>query len=300
MHNNQPNIEDRIIAFAVIGFWSILILFGLISFAAPAWLVNLSNPGKHSEALDLKHMGDQLLRSKKYRQAAANYKRALEIKPDLNAAAGNLGIVYSKLGRMEDALETFEYALALNPEIPHTSYHNMAEIYEKTNRLDEACHYYELCTKTEPLPAYAYAKAGAIHLKRKRFAQAIDAFNNSLDSRQSMLQLYRGMLLKEKYGRSNTSDERSHIDKLLEQSSLPGALDAYDTLVFNWGLKWDHEIAKTYSYMGNAYTQSGNLNQAISNYKKALKIWPEFRDAKQNMEIVANLREQFQQKQQSP
>ncbi|MEA3286506.1 MAG: tetratricopeptide repeat protein [Candidatus Marinimicrobia bacterium] len=285
------SFEDRVVGLVVIGFWFGLIVFGLISLFEPAWLVHISDPGKNSEAMDIKHLGDQELRSKRYTNAAQYYRRAIEMVPDFNAAAGNLGIAYSRMGQHDKALRTFEYVLKLNPASPHTVYHNIAELYEKKGQLNDACRYYELTAKAAPLPSYAYGKVGLIRTKQGRVTDAISAFERSLQSRLSMADLYRGMLLEDKFNRKEDSKYIAQIDSLLLDFKPEITLDQYDTEVFDWEIKWDRELAKTYSFLGNAFARAGNMEMAASNYRKALDIWPAFQSAHSNLESVEILLE---------
>jgi tetratricopeptide (TPR) repeat protein len=278
--------EAKIFAFIIFGFWGILLLFGLISISKPDWLVKISEPGKNVEVLTIKRTGDQFLRNKKYSLAASAYKQALKIKPDMYSARGNLGIVYSKMGYYNKAISTFKYLLKHNPERSYTSYHNIAEIYEKTDQIEKATKNYVLCAKTAPFPSYALSKAGFLYIKQDSLDLAIDYLQQSLDNRRDMSQLYEGMLEKAIPNYSDDSKKRNAIQTALDQGISKDDLKRYDFSVFETSLKKDRELAKAHNFIGTAYFKKNDLEKAQLHFKKALQIWPNFIEARDNLKTI--------------
>ncbi len=292
---SEPTLEDRIITLIIVGFWTLLIVFGLVSMTQPDWLKAISDPGKHSEAMDMKHLADDYLKQGNYPQAIKVYKMVLEIEPDLQAAAGNLAIAYARQGQHHEALRVFRYNLQQEPDNPATIYRNMAEVYEKMNDPANALALYTLCAQTDPLPAYPLAKQGSYLLRAGRFQEALDAFQQSLDASADLQQFYQGSLLEERVGFKEGSPEREVLETYLASGIDSQDLMVFDTTVFRWKLKHDRELAKTYHFMGIAHTQLRDLHPALSHFEQALKIWPGFRDARKNLEAVRTAIEAEQQ-----
>ena len=50
----------------------------------------------------------------------------------------------------------------------------------------------------------------------------------------------------------------------------------------------DKEIAKTHNYLGKTYFSNGNVEMAKLHFEKALQIWPNYSEAKNNLKIITN------------
>jgi tetratricopeptide (TPR) repeat protein len=69
-------------------------------------------------------------------KALANYQRALGLSPTPKAYA-NLGFVYYGQGRFAEAAKAYEQALALDPTA-HVNYRNVGDVYQRLNRPEDA------------------------------------------------------------------------------------------------------------------------------------------------------------------
>jgi tetratricopeptide (TPR) repeat protein len=63
-------------------------------------------------------LGKNLDRAGQPAEAEKEYREALRIAPDFFLAHYNLGILFGRLGRREEAIEQFTIALRLKPEMP--------------------------------------------------------------------------------------------------------------------------------------------------------------------------------------
>ncbi|MCK0103369.1 tetratricopeptide repeat-containing sulfotransferase family protein [Pseudohalocynthiibacter sp. F2068] len=78
----------------------------------------------------LKEMGD-------LEAAIDSYKQALKIRPDYAEAHSNMGNALKDLGDPEAAIDSYKQALKVKPDLTE-AYNNQCELFEKSNRLDEA------------------------------------------------------------------------------------------------------------------------------------------------------------------
>ena len=279
------NSEDKFIRYSLTSIWGILILFGFISIIQPQWLVNISSPGKMTEAIHIRNAGDLLLKSGKYRAAINQYKRAIIIQPDLISAIGNLGICYTQLKRYDDAIKIFKYLLKTDTENTHTNYYNLAELYKRKGNIDSAIECYIKSAETNPYPIYSYQYLGELYLKLQKWDLAVETFKLALANKLTLENSYYGMLKGvEKY--SQDKSEILKTVKLLQKN--PIEFRNYDNKIFELMLKKDKEIAKTYNLLGYAYFRNNNFSEARSNYEIALNIWPDFAEAKQNLKKLCN------------
>jgi len=63
-------------------------------------------------------------------QALAAYERCLEIRPDFAPAYNNLGVIYQRQGRLEEALKAFREAVLCDPDYER-AYHNLGRLYRQ-------------------------------------------------------------------------------------------------------------------------------------------------------------------------
>jgi tetratricopeptide (TPR) repeat protein len=82
----------------------------------------------------------------------------VEEAPDSAEAHATLGWAYFLLGRVGDAFEEIDRALALNPDLPRANLHKAA-LLESQGRLDEAVSYYQRAAALDPDgPSGAFAR----------------------------------------------------------------------------------------------------------------------------------------------
>jgi Flp pilus assembly protein TadD len=102
-----------------------------------------ADPAKMAaRAVDLQRQG-------KLEEAAAEYRRFLELAPRSWEARSNLGVVYAQLGRFDDAVTQYREALALHPSALAVRY-NLAVALYKGVRFGEAAAELEAVRKAKP------------------------------------------------------------------------------------------------------------------------------------------------------
>ncbi|MCX5814307.1 MAG: tetratricopeptide repeat protein [Proteobacteria bacterium] len=77
------------------------------------------------------------------------YKEATYLCPSLAEACNNLGDVYERQGRFEEAAEQYKKTIELRPHVPYP-YFGIGDVYYKTNRPKEAVEWYEKGLKYDP------------------------------------------------------------------------------------------------------------------------------------------------------
>jgi len=112
----------------------------LISAAIPSIAKDCSRARKYAEkAYNLKALQNPQMVLLKKEQL---YHKAIELCPSLAEAQNNLGDVYEKQGRYEEAIAQYKKASDLAPKEPYP-YFGLGDIYYKTNRAAEAKKWYE-------------------------------------------------------------------------------------------------------------------------------------------------------------
>jgi Flp pilus assembly protein TadD len=102
--------------------------------------------------------------------ALASYERALAMRPDHAAALNNRGVVLQELKRFDEALASYDKAIAVDPDYTDILYNRGSTLWE-LKRFDEALASYDRALAVRPGYAAALTNRGAILLTRsgKRF-----------------------------------------------------------------------------------------------------------------------------------
>lgn len=133
-----------------------------------------SSPNTHN------NLGDVYSRHGKYDLALAEFRRAIEIKPNYADAYHNLANVYVKLGDRKSALENYLIAIKYNPNI-WQSHTNVSMIYMDEKNYELAEKYLENAAKINPSKDIILF-LGQIYLIREKKAEASKMFTTILQS----------------------------------------------------------------------------------------------------------------------
>jgi len=85
----------------------------------------------------------------KQEEAVIELKKAIEFDPSLTKAYMDLGVVYAKIGQFDMAFEEFNKALEINPEIADIHY-NLGILYEFLNETSRARNEFMIAYRLEP------------------------------------------------------------------------------------------------------------------------------------------------------
>ncbi|MCK5843613.1 MAG: tetratricopeptide repeat protein [Victivallales bacterium] len=280
---DKRKTEKSIITYLLVGLWALLIAFGAISAANPAWLAKISDPGKKVEARSKKDYGDLCLRKGDYNTAVSQYLAALDIIPDLIDVTVNLAVTYGQMGLNDRAIATLEDALTQNPEQPHVIYYNLAEVFNNSGRTADAMTYYNKAAQTAPFPIYSYRKLGQMYINRSDWDSAIYAFQKALDNKIGMRAAYEGMLKRDVHSFEERHETRDAIRAALDKGVSQDDLERYDNTVFVNLLKHEKDLSRLHDYIGYAYAMKGDILNSIPHLKIALNIWPENESARNNL-----------------
>ncbi|NQU31819.1 MAG: tetratricopeptide repeat protein [Bacteroidetes bacterium] len=277
---------NTVITYFIFSVWGGLLIMGGLTLISPDWLVELSHPGKNVEAISIKNAGNTYLKSNKYNEAIQQYTKALKIVPDLKSAIANLAIAYQKTGDYNKAIISFDHLLTLEPEYPGVIYYNLGEIYEKIGQPKKALESYLVATHTSAFPEKAYQKAGHIYMNQKEWDIAIINFKLAIENRLTIENSYKGMLLTYQKAYADTTKKYQEIDDILKTQSYLSRLSEYDESIINKQLYREVNLAKTYNNIGYCLAMQVKYKEAKDYLIIALKIYPSYTEAKNNLKIV--------------
>jgi len=126
-------------------------------------------------------LGEQALELGKFDAAATAFENALEIFPDIEDTALQLGLVYFKLGRFDDAMELLKDAP--DKELPYNVLNNLGAACMESKAYDLAESYLKRSLALKPAYAEALKNLALLYKQQNRTEEAVTAFEAYLDQR---------------------------------------------------------------------------------------------------------------------
>ena len=117
--------------------------------------------------------------ARRLREAAASYRKAIELKPDFAEAWNNLGNVYRELGDETQAISCFDRALQLAPDLAE-AHSNLAEMRLERRQFNEALASILEALRLRPESAEIRLMLGDWYAAQNRTAEAVGPYRHAL------------------------------------------------------------------------------------------------------------------------
>jgi len=208
------------------------------------------NPRNIDILFELTTCYEQLL---DFDKAIENQKYILEINPFLSEAWFNLGQLYFSQHNYTQALDAFDYSLAINPKDMQACLQK-AHVLLNLERFDEAVeHYMEFIENADtPLKGLIYGYIGECYEYLEKNEKAIYWYQKSLELEPESCDSLVGLGI-----------------CMLEQERFEEGL-----IYLQKAIEIDPEFAETYVYLAEAYIGMDDIDSALSAYKKSLEFEP--------------------------
>lgn len=216
------------------------------------------------------NLGSALQEQDRPDEAAAHYRRAIEIRPDYAPAHNNLGVVLRAQGRLNEAIAHYEQALRLHPGYPNAHY-NLANARLVQGKHDAAIAHFRTALESMPKSVEAHTNLAVALEAQGKLDEAIEHFRvaasldaGSAHTRENLANglLARGAALLES-GKPHEAAEELRAALAL----LPNSVETHNNL-------------------GIALASQGKLDEAIAHFHRALELRPGFEDARRNLETA--------------
>jgi protein O-GlcNAc transferase len=125
------------------------------------------------------NLGNALFKLKRHQEAVASYDRALAIKPDSVEALYNRGLALFELKRHQEALASYDRALAFNPDFAE-ALNNRGNALLELRRHGEAIASYDRALAFKPDNAEALYNRGNALLELERHEEAVASYDRAL------------------------------------------------------------------------------------------------------------------------
>ena len=130
-------------------------------------------------------------RAGRLEEAERAFKSVLELDPDSFQARYNLGVTYTNMDRVKDAVAQYEAALQVDPKHPQVAatLNNLGAIFLAASENDRALEKFEAAVKASPFNLESRYNAGVIYLEQDRVEEAIEILEeaSALESNHHMV-----------------------------------------------------------------------------------------------------------------
>ena len=229
---------------------------------------------------ELIEAGRKLNETGKFDDAAILARKILEIKPGSPAALLMLGDSFKGQDRMDEALNAYMEA-SRNGKLFLDPIKKIAELHKITGNVREETKYLERLDRLSPLNVDRKISIGDNYMSLGEREKAVEIFDDAikLATKEAMAQVGR---VTRTIAEHCISSAPELSEKYLRQSldSKKGALDKSDI--------------ETYNRLGITLRKQGKPDQAIEEYRKALKIAPNDAGLYYNMAMAYSEGRQFQ------
>lgn len=190
-----------------------------------------------------------------YNEAKKQLEKASMLGIDSPSFHSDLGNAYQGLGLIEKAIKEYEFALSENNLA--SDYINLANLYKKVDKFDQALKYYRKSLELEDGSISIYSNIADILTTKGKIDQAITILEKGIEKNDNYFAIYfqlgKAYFVKEEYKQAE-----SEFEKVIEINN---------------------NNYKSYYYLAKIHTKNENFSKAVYYYKQALKYNPNYADA---------------------
>ncbi|HWR53568.1 MAG TPA: tetratricopeptide repeat protein, partial [Bryobacteraceae bacterium] len=181
--------------------------------------------------------------------AAAEWQKALDLNPNEALAHNNLGVTFSEIGKVDEAIEHYRKAIELSPEYPE-AHNNLGEALIARRRLDEAMEHFSKAIELNPAHASAHSNLGAALAQQGKLHEAIPHLQKAVEIKPELADVQNNLGIA--LAMTGRLDEAvPHLEKAL--AARPQAFEAHFVL-------------------GRVLAATKRYKEALPHFEQAVKI----------------------------
>jgi tetratricopeptide (TPR) repeat protein len=188
----------------------------------------------------------------RYQEAVTEYRRAIELDPKYAAPHNGLGNVYGDLGRYQEAVTEYRRAIELDPKYA-TPHNGLGNVYGDLGRHEEAIAAYQRAIELDPKYTYPHNGLGNVYADLGRYEEAIAAYQQAIE-------------LDPQYATPHNSLGSVYYTLGRHQEAVAECQRA---------LELDPKLAPAYFNWALAEIQRNNVDAALEQLKHAIALKPE-------------------------
>jgi tetratricopeptide (TPR) repeat protein len=201
------------------------------------------------------NLGNLLADQGRFLDAIAQYRKALESRPDDAEIFYNLGNAFAGRGQLDEATANFRQALAIKPDYAE-AHDNLAAALTRLGRLDEALAHYRQALQILPDYPVTHCNMGLLLAGRGQFGEALEHYRQALKIQPDYAQAHNNLAwLWATCPEASRRQGAAAIEHAERANKLGGGRqpDVLDTLAA-------------------AYAEAGRFPEAVATARNALKL----------------------------
>jgi len=255
-------------------------------------------------------LGLLLTDDKKLSESIASFSKAVALSPDYVRAYYRRGLSYSYAGDLEKACSDMEEAARLDPEFSDALY-RLGEVYISLGKWEDAESAFLRYTALKPGDPDAFYYMGLVCVGSgedderaiENFQKAVDLDPEHLNAAFQLSLLHARMRYREP---SHRQEAISHLRSLIEMYEELGDFERIHDAFFILGSLYDDDpddanlaieayksglqlaewSAQAHNNLGVLYSQKGAIDDAVMEFRKAIRIDPDYESPYRNLAKV--------------
>ncbi len=206
-------------------------------------------------------------RSGQVSQAESIYRQVLSKQPNNPAALHLMGMVNFQAGKLEEALDWMDRAIAIEPNV--ADFHvNRGVVLDGLGQLDLAISAYRRAAELKQNVPEIHANLGNVLRKSGRLDEAALECRRAIELRPEYFEAHLNL--------GNVLQDLGELDQAISE--------------FSRVIELRSDFAEGYHNLGNALHKRGRIDEAISAQQKALHIKPDFAQAANALAVALRSR----------
>ena len=205
------------------------------------------------------NLGTVLQELKQLDDALASFDKAIALEPNFADALNNRGTVLQELKQLDDALASYDNAIALEPNFAD-AFNNRGTVLQELKRLNDSLASYDKAIALEPNFAAALYNRGTVLQELKRLDDALASYDKAIALKPDSAEAF-----------------NNHGNILKKLNRLDDALASYEKAI-----ALEPNFAEAFNNRGNALQKLNRLDDALASYEKAIALKPDYAKAFNN------------------
>ena len=225
------------------------------------WQDTLAKTPGHAQSYQ--YVGIALSRLGQMQEAIESYRKSLQIRPDYFDAHTNYGTVLMDMGHVKEATEHYQRALQLRPEsyLAHT---NLGRVLASSGRYREAIEHYQHSLQLNPDAARTHNNLGNALAATGSPSQAIEHYQRALQLQPDLADAH--------YNWSNALRDLGRWSEAIDHCQQT--------------LRVNPDFAPAHGTWGDALAALGRTQEAIEHYQQALRRQPDLAQIHNNLASI--------------
>ena len=167
--------------------------------------------------------GEKLIKQEKYREAVEKLKLATQLLPTNAQSWNHLGLAYHGLGEYEKAIEAYQKALTINPDLESVRY-NLGVLYLQTDRPGDAARELTSFVVMRPTSVDGLVKLGSAQIRLGDWDRAATVYTQAYKASPTSPDVLNGLGLIQMHRRQLGDARRFFQAALEERPKFPPAM----------------------------------------------------------------------------